>query len=67
MTATTMQLDGVTYLKCEACENPMQLMGTRMCAPCTFGEADSFNEFEFIRPEDVAMKETDVQLKTWWP
>ena len=49
--ATTV-IDGVHYLKCEACDNPMQIRETGLCAPCTFGEADSISEFDPIPVEE---------------
>lgn len=37
--------------KCLVCELPVQVRETDMCAPCTFGEAGTLDEFDFEQYE----------------
>ena len=51
MASDHVQIGQKRYRKCIVCDNPMQIEETEMCAPCTFGEAASFEEFDFIEIE----------------
>ena len=40
------------YKHCISCGNPVQIRETEMCAPCTFGEAASFDDYDFVQYEE---------------
>ena len=76
-TELQVEIDGKFYRKCRNCDNPMQIAEVEMCAPCCFGEAAAFQEYDFIpawereraerppEPEEISRREHEEAQLHW--